>query len=327
MMNLSGKKVLYIATKFFGYELEIQTELEKRGACIDYIADRPLVKPWQQALNKIFPLLLQPYIEHLFRKELQKISASHYDLIFVVRGQTLSVKMHKLLRQKYPHAKKVLYMWDSMENSPSVAKTLSFYDKKSSFDPQSAKQYGMEFRPLFFINKFSISDNKKNLYGISFIGTMHSDRYGFIKSIENELTKDVSHYWYFYLQAKWVFYLYKLTKLAMRNAKIMEFQFSPILKKDVSEIFLKSKCILDVEHPRQNGLTMRTFEAIGAAKKIITTNKNIKNYDFYNENNILVVDRKKPIIPPNFFASDYINIADNLYYKYSISGWLDDILL
>lgn len=325
-MNLEGKKVLFIATKFFGYEVEIQKELERRGAHVNFIADRPFERPWQNALNKIAPSLLQPYVEKLFHRELIKFKTESYDLIFVVRGQTLSVNMHRKLKKLYPTAVKILYMWDSMENSPSVRKTLIFYDKKYSFDPISSEKYNMNFRPLFFINKFKNVDSFKAVYDISFIGTMHSDRYLFIKKIQNAFDNK-NFYWYFYLQAKWVFYLYKIIKPAMHFAKISEFKFSSISKEEVKKIFTLSKCILDIEHPGQNGLTMRTFEAMGSNKKIITTNKSILSYDFYDSNNVLVVDRHEPKISEVFLKNDFKPLADNIFYKYTLAGWLDDILI
>ena len=40
-MNLSGKTVLLLAPKFFGYELEIKKELENLGAKVIYFDERP----------------------------------------------------------------------------------------------------------------------------------------------------------------------------------------------------------------------------------------------------------------------------------------------
>ena len=43
----------------------------------------------------------------------------------------------------------------------------------------------------------------------------------------------------------------------------------------------KSKIIVDIhKYGIQDGLTFRVFEAIGYHKKLITTNKDIKTYDF-----------------------------------------------
>lgn len=77
----------------------------------------------------------------------------------------------------------------------------------------------------------------------------------------------------------------------------------------------------------QNGLTMRTIEALGSFKKLVTTNREIMDYDFYSANNVCVMDRKNPRVPKSFFASDYSTIAQDTYYKYSLEGWLDEIFI
>jgi hypothetical protein len=86
-----------------------------------------------------------------------------------------------------------------------------------------------------------------------------------------------------------------------------------------------SKAIIDIEHPKQKGLTIRTFEVLGKEIKLITTNKNIIEYDFYNEANISVIDRNNPVIDDNFLNKPYQPLSPKLYYKYSIDGWLEDI--
>ena len=70
----------------------------------------------------------------------------------------------------------------------------------------------------------------------------------------------------------------------------------------------------------QDGFTMRTFETLGAGKKLITTNKNILNEPFFNSNYIAVTD-------PEHFDVD-LNFINNYTYKwnpeienYSISNW------
>ena len=51
---------------------------------------------------------------------------------------------------------------------------------------------------------------------------------------------------------------------------------------------------------------MRTIEiALGMRKKSITTNLDIKEYDFYDKNNILIIDRKNPIINKEFLETNY----------------------
>jgi hypothetical protein len=67
---------------------------------------------------------------------------------------------------------------------------------------------------------------------------------------------------------------------------------------------------------------MRTFETIGAGKKMITTNSEVKKYPFYNPNNIVVINRNNIELQKDFFLKKYENVSDEVYEKSSIEGWL-----
>lgn len=61
--------------------------------------------------------------------------------------------------------------------------------------------------------------------------------------------------------------------------------------RNMIESYQNCTAILELMREGQNGLSFRVFEAIAMEKKIITDNENIKNYDFYNPDNILVLDK------------------------------------
>lgn len=85
--------------------------------------------------------------------------------------------------------------------------------------------------------------------------------------------------------------------------------------------------MIDIAHPNQKGLSMRPFEALGLKRKLITNNTDIKNYDFYNENNIFVVNDFNNIeIPDSFLNNPYEELPDKIYEKYYIKNWLKTIL-
>ena len=326
MKTLNGKRVLFIAPKFFGYELEIQQEIERRGAIVDFLPDRPFDDPLKTAITRFSPQLIQPFINRLYHKQLNLFGSSNYDIILTINGQTITPQFLSMLKMSFPQAKFVLYMWDSMNNRPRIAKNLHFYDDVYCFDPESAKNFGMKIRPTFFTPGFQSPIKLSYDYQLSFIGTMHSDRYEIINKIRAKVPKNIKSYWHLYLQAPWVFKAYKVMKPAMRNAPIENFKFKPLEKLKVQQIFSNSKAIIDIEHPKQHGLTMRAFEAMGSNKKLITTNHNIKTYDFFREENICVVDRKDPNISLDFLETQYFPTSAELYYKYSLAGWLDEVL-
>ena len=101
--------------------------------------------------------------------------------------------------------------------------------------------------------------------------------------------------------------------------------YRALSSEEVMEVVASSKAVLDIQHPKQTGLTMRTIEMLGVKRKLITTNPAVKEYDFYNPQNILVIDRANPIVNKEFLESLYSPINEKLYYKYSLDGWIEYI--
>ena len=48
--------------------------------------------------------------------------------------------------------------------------------------------------------------------------------------------------------------------------------------------------------------------------------------DFYDKNNIAVVDRVSPVIPSDFLSTDYVAVRQDIRKKYSIHAWLAVLL-
>lgn len=321
-----NKTALLICPQFFGYENEIKKALEKKGYAVDYLADRPFKSNFIKTFSRLLPTIINNLYERKFGKLLTEFNSKNYSLIFVVSGECLTSKLVFNLRQHHPSALLIFYTWDSFRNKKNTFKIYNLFDIKASFDPNDCEQYGLNYRPLFYVDGYDKSEHKQEpVYKISFAGTAHSDRVKIVHQIKSSLG-DYENYFFLYLQAKWVFLVYKIINKNYRNISIKEISFVPKSKKDLQVIFEKSKAILDIEHPKQIGFTMRTFEALGASKKLITTNKNILKADFYNANNVLVIDRFKPIIPKMFLESDYVIVEQKLQKKYSIDGWLNELL-
>ena len=94
---------------------------------------------------------------------------------------------------------------------------------------------------------------------------------------------------------------------------------------DINEYLQASQVLLDISRKGQKGLSFRVFESAGLEKKLITTNADIKNYDFYNPNNILVIDEKKPNITLDFFSSEYEKIPESIFKKYTLEQWINEV--
>lgn len=324
--SLANKKVLYVAPRFFGYESEIKDELVRRGAEVDFLLDRPFDSPFLKAITRLRRKWVIGAADRYYQTELKKLGSKDYDLIFVVSGQTLSRETLASWREMFPKAEFLLYMWDSFANRQWAIANLEYFDHKFSFDRNDSEKFGLHFRPLFFSPGFEVEQKKAPELDISFIGTAHSDRYSVVSKVNEVVGSNLRKYWYLYLQAKWVYWAYLLINRTFRGAKLSDFSFQPLTKENVQEIFTSSKAILDIEHPKQTGLTMRTLETFGARKKLVTTNQNVKQYDFYLPENICVIDRNSPSIPPSFFQTPYRAVSAEIYQRYRLEGWMDEML-
>ena len=125
---------------------------------------------------------------------------------------------------------------------------------------------------------------------------------------------------------KFVYLKNKLMNKDFKNVTESDIKYQMLPFEDLYDIYANSKCVVDVENRGQHGLTMRSIEIIGLKRKFITTNQDIKNYDFYNENNILVIDRSAPILDMDFFKRPYEELDEEIYKKYSIKNWILEVL-
>lgn len=83
--------------------------------------------------------------------------------------------------------------------------------------------------------------------------------------------------------------------------------------------------MLDVNPPYQVSLSTRAYEAIASRRKYITTNKHIMDYEFYDPNNILIIDIDNPVIPKKFIQTPFNSVSEEVLYKYSVAGLVDDL--
>ena len=146
-----------------------------------------------------------------------------------------------------------------------------------------------------------------------------------VKAVENLCKQEGRNiYLYLFLPSKLVYFYNKLFNKAYRKVHISDIHFTSISADEVRRIYDTSRCILDVEHVSQRGLTIRTIEMIGMGKKLITTNTGSTQYDFYNPSNICVIDRDNPAIG-DFWDKPYQPIPDAVIARYSLESFVREI--
>lgn len=328
-MDLSGKTILFISPSFFGYELAIKKRLEELGANVYFYDDRPSNGFWGKGLlrshKKLYALKIKKYYCPI---EIEIDRIHRIDIVFLLSPEALPLSLLEKILNKHPKIKVLLYMWDSIKNKIGTKKYLPYCDKVFTFDPND-KQLNqiIEFCPLFYLNEYAnIRVYNHDDYDVAFIGTAHSDRLLLADKIKSQVeTNGGRVYYFFYLQSKKLFYYLKLVNSNFKKARASDFFYKSLSSEETMRIICSSKAVLDIHHPQQTGLTMRTMEVLGCNRKLITTNAEVAKYDFYNSQNILIIDRSNPQIPIDFLQSNFIPIDETIYKRYSLDGWLNTI--
>jgi hypothetical protein len=124
----------------------------------------------------------------------------------------MPIKFINKLRSKFNKAQFYLYLYDSIANIKGIRSKLHYFDRVFSFDLNDSKDNSnIIFRPLFFIDDFKQKGSENNVfeYDLTFIGTIHSDRYKIIMKLKNILSKNnFNYYFYCYLQSLLIYYYY-----------------------------------------------------------------------------------------------------------------------
>ena len=329
---LKDKKILFLSVQTFNYEKAIADKLRDFGAIVDYFDERPSNSIFAKGIIRFKRDLYQKKIDAYYRNLLQKTNTTTYDFLFVIKGEVVPRFFLEEFRKSNPHCKFIFYTWDSFANNPNAVSILSYFDEKFTFDGKDAIEHKINFRPLFFIDQYQKinKEQKKNAfkYHLLFLGTAHSDRCKISNSIVEWCSQNkYSSFAYYFMPSKIVFIYKSLFDNTFQNCSYRKISFKSLTIDNIVDLYESSSVILDINHPGQHGLTMRTFEALGAGKKIITTNPDVKKYPFYNDNNVFVINRENVVLDTSFFESPFEKIPDQLYQEMSLSGWLKAIFI
>lgn len=326
---LKDKKILLISVKFFNYEVLIKNELEKMGALVTLFDERPSNSFYSKAIIRIKKEFYKTTINNYYQNLIKEIQNNKFDYFLLIKGEAVPKFFIDFLKSNNSNIQMFYYTYDSFKNNKNGLELMDMFDAKFTFDSNDALNYNMQFRPLFFASDYSDLYMKKDngyLYDLAFIGTAHSDRYAIAENANKWcLNNGFIMFTFYFSPSKLLFKIKKITEKTFKNFDNNKISFNSLSHYDIISIYKGSKAILDINHPGQKGLTMRTFETLGAGRKLITTNENVKSYPFYNPQNILIINRDNPIYEKSFFESEFIPIEESIYKSMSLQGWIEEV--
>ena len=326
------KNILFISPKFFGYEDDIKQVLRSKNNTVLYFDDRPnntfLMKVLlRMQLNTFITKFIDRYYEEIFCKVVKE----KLDIVFLLNPEATPIWFLNRLKQRFPNLKVITYFWDSFKNRSGAGRYLAVSEKFFTFDPLDATQdERICFEPLFAVNDFYIQNNEQDplpaVYDLLFVGTLHSDRWQQIKNIQEFCKKnELKLKYYLYSPSYFLFVIQRYLLGQFRHIRKDDVAFKSLSREALVQLMASSTCIIDIHAPNQVGLTIRTIESLAMGKKIITTNAEIKNYNFYNRDMHMVISRDSTCIDVNFVRGPVNNTVD-VTKQFELENWLDRLL-
>lgn len=312
-------KTLFITIHFREYIDRIKSALEaEMSSSVDIIfCDyQDLWRNWiiEKTLGKKFAKKVSQKNQS---KQFSEIPDDYYDYIFVLVGRGLDCKDFCSFMQHQKKAKKILYLWDDIERVDEFDDLKDCFDDIVSFDADDCEKYSIRFLPLFFCEEYRYNGEIKDI-DFSSLGAIHTYREGLLENLQIKFPKD-KYNWYAILSAS----RFHILKRRLLGRKVYDFiKYKELNISEAAKISKRSKVVIDMPYLSQKGLSMRTIESLAAHAKIITTNNAICKYDFYNSDNVCVIDVNNPVIPDSFLSSEYVESNEKIIDKYSLKNWV-----
>lgn len=312
---MAQKRILFIAPKFYNYEQLILSEIEKQGFVTDavFYEFNDVIGGSDSSKNKLID----------YQSSLKNFTTRFkYDYLFVIKGNILNFDFLDNFINKNPRANKIIYHWDSIKNSRLELELFSMFDKVYSFDLTDIENYpehNLIHKPLFYIDSYNKNVRVEAKFDIATIGRIDLPRLNYIHAIKTHFPN-----YRYKILLKAEFNLSFFVRLLIRGYKKYKqnFTFKTIPTEQSAEIINYSKAILDIPHPQQSGLTIRTFEALALHKKLITSNNLVSKYDFYHPNNIFILNKENIRDIDTFMNAEFFKIDESILKKYALKNWI-----
>lgn len=319
---MQDKKLLFLCLDVFDLYKIFQNGFIKYSDCE---VTTILYKPYKYKNNKerIINFLAKVFLGKNLKKIWQGKSYfedtdpnKRFDYVVTICPDILDVGSMQYLKKI--SNKSIVYYWDGFDHFPKYKNTIEYFDDCFTFDPEDAKTYNLKFLPNFYFAEDRNTNPSTDLFFLS----SYDSRYPLIEKIVTTIENQNNN-----IKIK-VLQLPRnnktpIPKPASNSIEIIEKAISFV---ETTALMKDTKIVLDIQKDIQRGLTFRVFEAMGLGKKLITTNTDIKNYDFYNPNNIFIWTENTTNIPNDFLNTPYEELPEEIYKKYSQESWVKKIL-
>ena len=322
---MSNKKIAVISFDHWEYDKHIVSTLLEKGIDATHIKigglrHQNLLQRMTNTFSKVF-LNKNPKLKKRQDFILETLSKIGFqDQILVINPELIDLEYHleiKKFTNKY-----IAYLYDSVDRCPVEHLLNRVFDIIFSFDDNDISKYNFKKTNNYIYFDKKPLDQKKTEFDIFYLAS-YDKRLELLNQISRKLNEINKTYLFIVVGKKT--WKKSLLNFFNNSNKSIIYRRNRIKQEDIGFYYSKTNVILDLVRDNQIGLSFRVFEAMAFQKKLITSNKSIKNYDFYNPKNILIVDKSNLIFESTFFESNYEPLSDDIYRKYTLNSWVENV--
>ena len=111
-----------------------------------------------------------------------------------------------------------------------------------------------------------------------------------------------------------------------RLAKKKNYYSKPISYSKVVELVNESRAVLNIVMPNQTGATLRDYESVFNAIKLITNNQSVKDYAFYKEENVFILGKQPLSNLRAFLDTPFSPIEDEIKDELTMDKVVESLL-
>jgi len=212
------------------------------------------------------------------------VDSKQYELTVIVKGRGISRRLLRRLRRASTRI--IAYNFDSFAYNPAPLRWLMDVDKYCTFDRVDARTHGLPLVELFSSLPADASP-KTVKYDISAIFRNHSDRLSYLDGVLALLSGQRTFIYIFELNyITFAFNVIRSPRLYWKYRSFIHFKALPYT--GYVAALRASNFTIDHAHPKQSGITIRCFEALGAQTKLITNNRFVTENPLFTQKNTIV---------------------------------------